>query len=143
MDIWYLVADGARARLFKTDRIDGDLEETDVYINEDGRLENKDFDRDRPGRRSQGKHRSAMGDDDGPREHEEKKFAKRLAEMLDDAYDNDAFDRFSIIAAPKMLGHIKKKLEKDTKGSLRGTRSKNLTRMSKEDIQEHISKHLA
>lgn len=143
MRIWYLVADGARARLFQTARLDGDLEETDVYVNEKGRLNNRDFGRDRPGRSSQGgARRSAMEKGDPPREREEKKFAKRLADRLNDAFRDGNFERLGIIAAPKALGRIKKELDDAVLDALIGTSSKNLTKQDKSQIRAHISKNL-
>jgi protein required for attachment to host cells len=66
--------------------MDGDLEETDRYVNEKGRLDNRDFETDRPGRSSQSSsRRSSMEKGDGPREHEEKKFARRIAKSINEA----------------------------------------------------------
>ena len=143
MEIWYLVADGARARLFQTSQLDGELEETDVYVNEYGRVQNRDLDRDRPGRIAKGgERRASMEDDDGPREHEEKRFAKRLAEQLNAAFKRRDFERLGIIAAPKALGRIKGELNDEVLDALVGTSSKNLTRSSRDDIREHIGDRL-
>lgn len=143
MDFWYIVADGASARLFQTNRRDGDLEETDRYVNEKGRLNNRDFDTDRPGRSSQSSsQRSAMEKGDGPRENEEKKFAKRIAKSLNEAFQQGKFEKLGIVAAPKALGRIREELDKQVKDAVIGTSSKNLTKQSKDEIKQHISKNI-
>ena len=140
MRIWYLVADGARARLFKTDRRDGDLEETDTYVNEKGRLRDRDFETDRAGRSFKGgSRRTAMGDEDSPSEREEEKFAKRLADMLNDAHRDGEFEQLGIIAAPAALGRIREELDDRVLGAIIGSSSKNLTEQSASQIRDHIA----
>ncbi len=143
MEIWYLVADGARARLFRASKIDGPIEETDVFVNEKGRMTDTELSDDAPGRSFKGDgRRTAMKKGDGPAEHEEKKFAKRLADHLNDAYRDNKFERLGIVGAPKALGRIVDELDSAVTQSLIGTSSKNFTRKSRDDIQEHISKKL-
>jgi protein required for attachment to host cells len=143
MDIWYMVADGARARLFKTTRSDGPLTETDGFVNEKGRMNNRDLSDDRPGRSFKGgAGRTAMEKGDGPREEEEKKFAKRLAKFLNEAYRDGKFERLGIVGAPKALGRIVDALDNAVVEALLGTSSKNYTRHSVEEIREHITEDL-
>lgn len=143
MRIWYLVADGARARLFKTQRLDGELEETDTFVNDKGRLRDQDIDTDRAGRSFKGgDRRTAMGDDDSPAEREEEKFAKRLADMLNDAQRDGEFEQVGIIAAPKALGRLREELDDRVLKSIIGSSPKNLTRQSSSEIRDHIARSL-
>lgn len=143
MDTWYLVADGARARLFQTKRLDGELEETDNYINDKGRLRDQDIDTDRAGRAFKGgSRRTGMGDEKSPAEHEEKKFAKRVAESLNNAFQEGKFERIGIIAAPKALGRLREALDERVLDAVIGSSSKNLTEQSHDEIRKHIAKNI-
>jgi protein required for attachment to host cells len=143
MRFCYLVADGAQARLFKTDKLDGPLRQTKLVTNEQGRLNNRDFDTDRPGRAfTGGSQRSSMEKGEPPRERAEIKFAKKLAEQLNNDFRNGDFQRLGIVAAPKALGRIKEHLDDAVLDTLIGSSSRNLTKQNIEDIQQHISEHL-
>ena len=55
---------------------------------------------------------------------------------------DNKFERLGIVGAPKALGRIVDELDSVVTQSLIGTSSKNFTRKSRDDIQEHISKKL-
>lgn len=143
MRIWYLVADGARARLFQADGWNGDLEEIEEFTNETGRLRNQDLDRDKPGRSNKsGSRRTAMDDGDSA-EREEARFAKRLAEHVNEAFQDGDFDKLGIVAAPKALGNIREHLRSDVEDVVAGTSPKNLTKANLDDIAEHVERNIA
>jgi protein required for attachment to host cells len=83
-----------------------------------------------------------MGKGDPPRERAEKKFARRLAEQLNDAFRDGDFEKLGIVAAPKALGRIKEHLDDGVLNALMGTSSKNLSKSRAEEIQAHISKNI-
>lgn len=144
MKIWYVVADGARARFFQSIGWDGEFEQFDHFINENGRLMNRDFGRDAPGRSFKGgSRRTSMEERESPKQRDERKFAKRIGERLNEAFQNNEFDRLILVAAPKALGNIRETLSKKVKGVVEGTSSKNYTKSPLEEIEKHIETKFA
>jgi protein required for attachment to host cells len=144
MRIWYVIADGARARIFEAKRRGDDICELEAYVNPKGRLVNRDIDTDRPGRSFKtGGRRTAMeGAGESPSEREEARFAKQIADRVNRAYQEEQFERLAIVAAPKALGRIRKHLKSRVENVVVGTSSKNLTKAKREQIQQHLDKNI-
>ncbi|MFB6264882.1 MAG: host attachment protein [Bradymonadaceae bacterium] len=143
MTYWYLVADGSRARLFTSPKLDGELEEIEDFVNEEGRLRDQEINTDKPGRSFKGGgRRTAMEPSESASERTEKIFAKKLAKRLNEAFQKNEFDRLGLVAAPKTLGHLREKLNDRVHEAIVGTSSKNLTRQSADEIREHVSEKI-
>ena len=96
---WILVADSARARLFRVDRPRGPLAEHSDYTNPADRLREQDLETDAPGR---GGH-YAMGGDTGTKAHYADRFAKQIADVLRKGRAGGKFARLYVLAAPNFL----------------------------------------
>jgi protein required for attachment to host cells len=141
MKVLHLVADGATGRLFESEGWKESIEEIERFVNEDGRLNNRDFGRDAPGRSFKGgSRRGSFEEREEPKERHEKKFAKQLAEKLNRKFDEKGFDKLVVVAAHKTLGELRKHFNKRVKDTIEVTSTKNFTKASLEEIEKHIGK---
>jgi hypothetical protein len=79
---WIVVADSARARIFKPVRQGRALEQVDELLHPASRSHERQLTTDRPGRSfdSEGPGRHAMSESVSPKEHEAWKLSKKLAD---------------------------------------------------------------
>jgi protein required for attachment to host cells len=121
MNVRIVVADEREANFFDAINPKAPLAEKGTLVNKKAGLKDKDMETDRPGRRyggSQGvKHANQVGGHhhgvDGERsteQHELGVFAKQVANKIDTDRSHNEFDRLVIMAAPKMLGMLRKSL---------------------------------
>jgi protein required for attachment to host cells len=87
---WLVVADGGRARVFKTPGLALDLQEIEDLINSD-----------------------ATGS--MLTEKDRAKFAKRVADFVEDGRLHQRYDRLRIVIEPKFLGMVKGNLSEETR----------------------------
>ncbi|SES75706.1 Protein required for attachment to host cells [Nitrosomonas marina] len=110
--IWILSANSGNAKLFSADSPIGPLTEIETFDNPAARTKQSDLTTDRPGRSfdSHGEGRHAMEVDVSPHEQEQIRFAKFLADRLEQGRLTKKFDRFVIVAAPAFLGLLRANL---------------------------------
>ena len=84
-----------------------------------------------------------MGADTGPKQNGAINFAKRVAGRLDLARHQGNFDQLMIVAAPTFLGMLRNELSQATANSLSLEMNKDLTRMSAEEIRQHLPEYLS
>ncbi len=65
-------------------------------------------------------------------------FAKKIADQLNRAREEKLFDRLVLVAAPKMLGEIKKHLSGKTLKSVAAEMPKDLTHYDGQTLAEHL-----
>jgi len=108
--LWVLVADDGHARLLR-DFVasEGKPKQSDI-LHEAENLRSHDITSDRPGRSfaSVGARRSAMEPHTQPVREQDRLFAALLMQTLDDNLAAGDFDELIIIAAPQMLGDLRK-----------------------------------
>ena len=140
---WVLVADEARARLFRADRRIGPLAEDHDFVNPAERLPEHELGADAPGRVvGPGGRQHAFGGDDGMREHESQRFAAELARRLKKGREQGAYERLYLVAPPKFLGALRKALDAQTAALLIDTLDKDIVRKEAGEIREHLPKRL-
>ena len=111
---WVLVADGEKALLMENV---GDAERPLLEVRREAHGENPathEQGSDRPGRRQggPGAQRSAMEETDWHR-LEETRFAEGLAEMLTRRVRAEGIGRLILVAAPRVLGELRRKMHKE------------------------------
>ncbi|MDX1374790.1 MAG: host attachment protein [Burkholderiales bacterium] len=108
-DIWILSANASRATIFSAASPTAPLVEVEALSNPEARVKQMDLVSDRPGRTfdSVGAGRHAKAVEVEPKQHEEMRFAKSIAERLEHARVENAFERLVIIAAPAFLGLLR------------------------------------
>lgn len=66
-------------------------------------------------------------------------FAERIATYLDDALRGQEFERLVMVAAPAMLGILRKQLSDPVKAALRADIPKDLTHVTLDDLPAHLA----
>ena len=140
---WILVADEARARLFRAARRTGPLEEQSDFVNPVERLPEHELGADEPGRVVGGGGRQhSYGRDEGMREHESQRFAAELVEHLRKGREQRQYQRLYLVAAPRFLGILRKALDEQTAALVVDTLDKDIVRKRTDDIRRHLPKRL-
>ncbi len=142
--LWLLVADQARARLFKAMSARGTIEEVHDFISPRGRMRDQDLATDRPGRTfdSGGTGRHAMEPSTDPTEVETIEFAKSLAQILDRGRIEGLYRHLGIVAPPAFLGHLRKQLSTETSRELVLEIDKNLAQLDAATMRDHLPERL-
>lgn len=107
--IWILAANSGNATLFSADSPTAPLTELASFDNPDARAKQMDLVSDRPGRSfdSHGEGRHAMEVEVDPKKQEQIRFAKLIADRLEQGRVNNAFGRLVVVAAPMFLGLLR------------------------------------
>ncbi|MBM3578873.1 MAG: host attachment protein [Alphaproteobacteria bacterium] len=138
---WVLVGDGRRALFFQNH---GDAELLDLRVVETRIDENpatRDQGSDKPGRSfaSKGGVRSAVEDADW-HEMEEERFARAMADRINQAAESGELSAVVIVAPPKALGEIRKELSTKAQSKVVGELAKDLTRHPLKDIEKALTR---
>ena len=140
--VWVLVADASRARVFSADnRVARELEEITDRLHPESRLHNRDLVTDRPGRAADhgGEGRSAVEENDAPKEQEATNFAREVAGMLAEAAGEGRFEHLVLCAPPNFMGQLREKLDTATRQRVSTELTKDLTRAGKgADVRSHL-----
>jgi protein required for attachment to host cells len=140
MNIWFLVADAARARLFETSGKNVALTEVMDLMEPNARIRETELASDEPGRHATpgapGTH--GMQEKITPREQEDIRFAAELADHLQEGLNKGSYDVLYMAAAPHFLGLLRDALPAGVAGKLQGDLNKDLTRLGEAEIREHL-----
>lgn len=141
-ETWVLVADGARARLFRADRRNRSLELVEEEDSSAARAKAADIVTDRPGRHFDGNtlgQRSAMEPSTDPKQLEKRRFARHLASRLGEARRAGRFDDLVIVAAPQTLGDLRAELPPAVASHVTAEIDKDLTGGSPAELGRHLA----
>ena len=113
--IWILVANQAEAQIYSANRIPGNLALVSTLAHEEGAAHARDLTSDAPGRAfdRMGSARHSMETEVGVKEEERRKFVKEIVGRLQAAHLHGKFDQLVLLAAPAVLGVIRKTLNGD------------------------------
>lgn len=137
---WFVVADGAHARILarkgRTQRL------TNVFPYEFAapHAPNRRFVTDRPGAfadRGPGAH--AYAPRIAARDLEKLAFIRDVAAVVDEAAEAQAFDRLILIAPPATLGGLRTMLNEKTKARIAAEIKKDLTHLSLPALERHLA----
>lgn len=137
---WVLVADSARAKIFRAQSPVGPLVEVEDWVHPESRLHELDINADKPGRThdSAGQGRHAMENEVSPKAQDAREFARQLAERLDKARTDGLFDHLLLVAAPAFLGLLREALSKPTRDRVTAEVDKDLVMHDPADIRAHL-----
>ncbi len=140
IETWILVADNARARIFKTIKQGQALEQVQEWLHPSSRAHERDLTSDRPGRtfNSEGPGRHGMGEGASAKDHEAWKLCKQVSDDIEKARAQGQFDRLVLVAAPAFLGELRNMLSEPTMRLVAGALDKNLAQMDEQQIIEHL-----
>ncbi|MGB5259724.1 MAG: host attachment protein [Gammaproteobacteria bacterium] len=136
---WVVVADQSKARIFTTKEPRGPLQELVSLDNPYGREQEQSLVSDRPGRSfdSHGQGRHSMGTTVDPSETETIRFARRIADHLQEACNDGRCKKLLLVAGPYMLGVLRKQL--NTPESIKVSAiDKNLGQYDAREIRTHL-----
>jgi protein required for attachment to host cells len=110
--IWVLVANQAEARIYSAPRLPGSLTLVYTLSHSEGAAHARDLTSDAPGRvhDRMGLARHSMEPDTGVKEESRRRFVKKMVERLESAHFRGDYDRLVLLAAPAVLGVIRKTL---------------------------------
>lgn len=142
---WIIVAGSARARIF-TPVAPGEPWQTVHELQHPAaRAHESELTSDGRGRTfdSQGPGRHAMGKSVPPKEHEAGKLRKELVDTIESARNAEQFERLVLVAAPALLGDLRKDLSAPAARLVDRELDKNLAHMSVHEIMEHLPNEVA
>lgn len=139
-EIWYLIADGARARIVRRDQASGGYHAIRRFRSDKARLKTSELMSDRPGRvmesGSTARHAAASRHD--PHLKAKLAFAQDLAEHISHACRDGECDEFILVAPAHTLGEIKKHLASLAQSKLVSEILKDLTRTPDGALGRHL-----
>ena len=137
---WVVVAESSRARIFVMDGLQSPLREVEDLVNPEGRAHERELTSDRPGRTidSTGRKRHSKQAPVSPREQRVINFARTLAERIEHARTQGAFQRLILVAAPEFLGLLRGSLGEVTRQCITREVHKNFVRKDEQTIRESL-----
>ena len=144
-NIIVIVADNTCARVFRATSSKGSLEEEVVLTHPENRLQDKEMTSDRAGFSfsSSGYGRRSLSKSEDPKEHEIKLFVSEIDEYLRSLKKKNDLHQLILIAAPKLLGRLKKQLSSSIQEHITYELNKNIAKKNAEEIRKHLPKYLA
>lgn len=142
--LWLVVADEGRAALYRAEEPTGPLTEVQDFVGAENRVPDRELVTDRPGRSfdAGGEGRHALEPSTEPGEVEAQRFAKWLAERLDQSRRAGRFEMLGLIAPPTFLGRLRKSLPDQTARQVVLEVDKDLTRDDAEAVRRHLPHRL-
>ena len=144
-NILVVAADTTCARIFKATTSKGPLEEKEVLVHPENRLSEKDLISDRKGSTfsSHGSGRSSYSKHTDVKDQGTKEFINEINDCLMRLETNNEFKQLIIIAAPKLLGALKKQLNSGLQKRITYELNKNIVKLNADEIRKHLPKYLA
>ncbi len=144
LDLLIVVFDSAKARFLERGA-DGRLHALNEW--QSGlHAHVRDLVTDKPGRSFASAHSGARHSYESPddlHKQEKHRFVKKLADTLDDAYDQGAFRRLVIVAPERSIGEFHKLASAKLRALLMHEVPKDLTKLSDHELDERLRPHLA
>lgn len=138
---WVLVADGQRARVFKSNGRGQNFVQALDHEFVGNRLPSRAIGSDRPGRVNDsdgmgGRH--GMEPPTDPHRHEKRRFARELVTALDAERARKSFENLIIVAPPQTLGDIRAELSDALKDMVSAEVGKDLTKFGPHELPVHL-----
>jgi len=142
---WILVANGTQAFITSNRGPGYGLEKDLVHEFHGENLPDREIMADAPGRAfdSAGRGRHAMEPPTDPRRHNQQVFAHDIAEYVGAAAARHAYDRLVLVAAPQMLGELRKCLPEAARAKVTGELAKDLTHIPLHKLPDHLGEVVA
>ena len=137
---YVLVADGTRARVFFTERPPGPLREIEDMVHPEGRLHARELSSDSPGRTydSAGRGRHSLVEPTDQKRAETQAFAHRIAKYFQELHVREPTVAIILVAAPDLLGLLRKQFDKTTMKAVEREVDKNLAHLSVTEISKRL-----
>jgi len=138
--IWYVIADGGRARFVERDER-GAFRTVASFVSTELHARSSDLGRDRPARvmESATPGRSAIEPRRDLKEAAKEDFVKLVADELGVGHERGQFDRLVLVAPPGVLTELKQNLSKPIAKLVVSDLQKDLTKTPDHDLTEHLA----
>ena len=141
--IYVVVADNVHARIFTVKTLSSPLEEIETLTHLEGRLHDREMTSDFPGKiKGNGKMGHAFEQRTDPKQNESDKFARQIANYLEDAHNTNKFNQLLLIAEPSFLGLLRKNFSQPIRKLVALELDKNITIHSIGDIRRYLVSYL-
>ena len=137
--VWYVIADGGRARFVAQDE-NGAFRTVLSFVSSDMHKRARDLGLDRPARvqESANDARHAVEPRRDLHEAAKEDFIALVAEEIAAEHGNGQFDQLVLVAPPKVLPELKQKLSKPMAALVVNDLQKDLTKIPDHDLAEHL-----
>ncbi len=138
---WILIAHRSGARVFEAQPPHRSLTLLEHIDHPQGRLQSQELDSDRPGRShdSLGGQRHGMSSEQSRTEHLAVAFAAELAARLKTAHEAKRYEKLVLVAGPKMLGHLRDALDRQTAAVVSASLDKDLGEIPDHELASHLT----
>jgi protein required for attachment to host cells/mono/diheme cytochrome c family protein len=138
--VWYVIADGGRARIVEKDEFKAYRTQREV-VSSDVHRRSRDIDSDRPGRtqESAGPGSHALDARTDPHKAIKREFAHELAAILNEEGAADGVDRIVLVAPVRILPEIENALDKPVRQKVAAKLQKDLTNVPNPDLDRHFA----
>ncbi|GAB4226585.1 MAG: host attachment protein [Methyloligellaceae bacterium] len=142
---WIVVTDGGGMRVFLNDGPGHGVSELEELARSNAVKPARDVNADKPGRVFDrgGEGRHAMEPEVDVKEHERQTFMKEVAEFLSKEAHKGSYDRLILVAPPKSLGDLRRKLAKPAAEKISAELSKDLIHLEARELAGHLGDVLA
>lgn len=138
--IWYVIADGGRARFVERDE-QGAFRTVSSFVSTELHAKSSDLGRDRPARvmESATPGRSAVEPRRDLKEAAKQDFVKLVAEQIDQEHGRGQFDNLVLVAPPGVLTELKGNLSKSMAELVVDDLQKDLTKVPDHNLTGHLA----
>jgi protein required for attachment to host cells len=138
--IWYVIADGGRARFVARDE-SGAFRTVVSFVAAELHERSHDLGLDRPPRVKESANAARHAIEPRRDLHQAAKedFVKLVAEQLDEEHGRGQFDRLVLVAPARVLTELKEKLSKPIAKIVVSDLQKDLTKIPDHDLTEHLT----
>ncbi len=136
---WVLVADRSRARIFSIAKPNAPLTELEDLVHPEARAHEGDLTTDRPGRSPD---HNALGNANSARDEQAQEFAREIAQRLEKGRVHGELERLLVVAAPDVLGMLRKTMNGNLAKIVTLEIDKNVTQQSPSDIRRLLPEYV-
>jgi protein required for attachment to host cells len=135
---WIIAADASRARVLQVADRDQRLLEIEDLLNPEGRVDDRQLTTGAHPRYRGSSGPASDREETGAAEHATERFAKRLGDYLDKARNERRYDELVLLAPPKFLGMVRKKLGKEVQKLVSEEIPKDLSWVNVRDLERYF-----
>ena len=143
-NIWVVVAESSRAKIFTMNTPDGALNLKETFEHPEARQHEQFLVSDLPGRTfdSAGQGRHAKEEEVGPKKQEAIRFAKEITDYLEQARTRNEIERLVLVAPPQFLGLLRDSLSAKSAALVSQEIHKDLVKLDPLDTRRHLPARL-
>lgn len=142
---WVLVADEAIARILEKPRKGGDLVPVEELTDPDAHARESEMHRGQHGRRAafggnggSGGTQATVSAGDSERHQHAQVFAARIAQRLAEFQREKRFDELQVVAAPRLLGYLRKAFDGNVAAAIVHSLDKDLVQESNAELAQRL-----